>query len=241
MTTRRKLLKTAGIGGVAAVAAPAIVKAQAPIKWRLQTYAGGALGEHVTKPMVDYVNNAANGEMEIELFYSNQIVPTGELFQALQRGTIDAVHSDDDSMASPTPLRQFGGYFPFATKHILDVPVLFDQYGLADIWRSEYEKVGVAWISAAGQDPAVVLREVEGHDVAAFFAHLQDPDARRMAAFTPENPGDALAFTARWETIRSDPFKPSPTRAYLASRSLPAVQRDAELLCCRTKPESKSS
>jgi TRAP-type mannitol/chloroaromatic compound transport system substrate-binding protein len=143
MTTRRRFIKTAGLGGAAALAAPAIVKAQAPIKWRFQTYAGGALGEHVTKPMVDYVNDAANGEMEIELFYADQIVPTGELFQALQRGTIDAVHSDDDSMASPTPLRQFGGYFPFATKHILDVPVLFNQYGLADIWRSEYEKVGV--------------------------------------------------------------------------------------------------
>ena len=143
MTTRRKFLTTAGVGAAATLASPAIVKAQAPIKWRFQTYAGAALGEHVTKPMVDYVNNAANGEMEIELFYADQIVPTGELFQALQRGTIDAVHSDDDSMASPTPLRQFGGYFPFATKHILDVPVLFNQYGLADIWRSEYEKVGV--------------------------------------------------------------------------------------------------
>ncbi|MFN0265214.1 TRAP transporter substrate-binding protein [Tepidamorphus sp. 3E244] len=153
MTTRRQFLTTAGIGGAATLAAPAIVKAQAPIKWRFQTYAGAALGEHVTKPMVDYVNNAANGEMEIELFYADQIVPTGELFQALQRGTIDAVHSDDDSMASPTPLRQFGGYFPFATKHILDVPVLFNQYGLADIWSSEYEKVGVKWLSAAGQDP----------------------------------------------------------------------------------------
>ena len=77
---------------------------------------------------VDYINAAANGEMEIELFYADQIVPTGELFQAMQRGTIDMVHSDDDSMASPTPLQQFGGYFPFATKHILDVPVLFNQY-----------------------------------------------------------------------------------------------------------------
>ncbi len=153
MTTRRKFLTTAGIGAAATMASPAIVKAQAPIKWRFQTYAGAALGEHVTKPMIDYVNNAANGEMEIELFYADQIVPTGELFQALQRGTIDAVHSDDDSMASPTPLRQFGGYFPFATKHILDVPVLFNQYGLADIWSAEYEKVGVKWLSAAGQDP----------------------------------------------------------------------------------------
>jgi TRAP-type mannitol/chloroaromatic compound transport system substrate-binding protein len=150
---RRTFLKSAALAAPATLAAPAIVKAQSPIRWRLQTYAGTALGEHVTKPMVDYVNNVANGEMEIEIFYSNQIVPTGELFQALQRGTIDMVQSDDDSMASPTPLRQFGGYFPFATKHILDVPVLFNQYGLADIWHEEYAKVGVEWISAAGQDP----------------------------------------------------------------------------------------
>ncbi|SFD70880.1 Tat (twin-arginine translocation) pathway signal sequence [Sulfitobacter brevis] len=153
MTTRRKFLQGAAVAAPAALAAPSIVHAQSAIKWRMQTYAGAALGEHVTKPCVDYINAAGNGEMEIELFYADQIVPTGELFQAMQRGTIDMVHSDDDSMASPTPLQQFGGYFPFATKHILDVPVLFNQYGLADIWRSEYEKVGVAWLSAAGQDP----------------------------------------------------------------------------------------
>ena len=153
MTTRRKFLSGAAVAAPAALAAPSIVHAQAPIKWRMQTYAGAALGEQVTKPAVDYINAAANGEMEIELFYADQIVPTGELFQAMQRGTIDMVHSDDDSMASPTPLQQFGGYFPFATKHILDVPVLFNQYGLADIWKEEYAKVGVEWLSAAGQDP----------------------------------------------------------------------------------------
>lgn len=153
MTTRRSFLRGAATAVPATLAAPAIVKAQSAIKWRWQTYAGAALGEHVTKPIVDYINTAANGELEVELFYADQIVPTGELFQALQRGTIDAVHSDDDSMASPTPLRQFGGYFPFATKHILDVPVLFNQYGLAQIWDEEYSKVGVKWLSAAGQDP----------------------------------------------------------------------------------------
>jgi TRAP-type mannitol/chloroaromatic compound transport system substrate-binding protein len=126
--------------------------AQEPIRWRMQTYAGARWASMSPSPSIDAFNKAANGEMEIELFYADQIVPTGELFQAMQRGTIDAVHSDDDSMASPTPLRQFGGYFPFATKHILDVPVLFHQYGLADIWREEYAKV-VVWLSAAGQDP----------------------------------------------------------------------------------------
>ncbi|OSP55864.1 TRAP transporter substrate-binding protein [Pseudoruegeria sp. SK021] len=153
MTTRRKFLTTASLGGASVLAAPAIVKAQDTIKWRMQTYAGSALGAEVTKPAVDFINNAANGALEIELYYADQIVPTGELFRALQSGTIDAVHSDDDSMAAPTDVTPFGGYFPLATKHALDVPVLFEQYGLADIWRNAYADVGVAWLSAAGQDP----------------------------------------------------------------------------------------
>ena len=86
MTTRRKFLTTASLGGAAALAGPNIVRAQTAIKWRFQTYAGGALGEHVTKPVIDYINANANGELEVELFYADQIVPTGELFQALQRG-----------------------------------------------------------------------------------------------------------------------------------------------------------
>ena len=69
--TRRQFLKTAGVGGVAVtastLAAPPTI-AQEPIRWRLQTYAGGALGQEVTKPLVDAFNAAANGEMEIELY-----------------------------------------------------------------------------------------------------------------------------------------------------------------------------
>ena len=127
--SRRNFLKraglvTAGAAGATTLAAPAVI-AQTPIKWRLQTYAGAALGPHVTKPAVDMFNKAAKGEMEIELYYADQIVPTGELFRAMQAGTINAVHSDDNSMAAPVEISVFGGYFPFATKHILDVPVLF--------------------------------------------------------------------------------------------------------------------
>lgn len=155
MTTRRKFLKAgaaAGVAGAAAIASPAI-HAQAPIKWRMQTYAGPALAEHVIKPAIDSFNKVAKGQMEIELFFADQLVPTGELFRAMQAGTIDAVQSDDDSMASPTEVTVFGGYFPFASRYSLDVPVLFNQYGLKDIWASEYEKVGVKHISAGSWDP----------------------------------------------------------------------------------------
>jgi TRAP-type mannitol/chloroaromatic compound transport system substrate-binding protein len=157
MTNRREFLKKAGVAGVAAGAAtlgaPA-VHAQAPIKWRFQTYAGATLGQFVTKPVIDAFNKAANGEMEIELYYADQLVPTGELFRAMQKGTIDAVHSDDDSMAAPVDISVFGGYFPLATKHALDVPALFHQYGLNEVWKEAYDEIdGVVWLSAAGQDP----------------------------------------------------------------------------------------
>ncbi len=68
MTTRRKVLTGIGAAGAASLAAPAVVKAQAKIKWRLQTYSGPPLGAHVIKPQIEAFNKAANGEMEIELY-----------------------------------------------------------------------------------------------------------------------------------------------------------------------------
>ena len=151
MTTRRKFLGTAAMAAPAALAAPAL--AQSTITWRMQTYAGPALAEHVAKPAIDMFNKIAGDRMQIELFYSDQLVPTGELFRAMQKGTIDAVQSDDDSMASPTEVTVFGGYFPFASRYSLDVPVLFNQYGLNEIWDAEYSKVGVKHVSAGSWDP----------------------------------------------------------------------------------------
>jgi TRAP-type mannitol/chloroaromatic compound transport system substrate-binding protein len=124
------------------------------IKWRLQTYAGAALAEHVIKPSIEAFNKAANGEMVIELYFADQLVPTGELFRAMQAGTIDAVQSDDDSIAAPVDVAVFGGYFPFATRYSLDVPALFHRYGLNEIWQEAYNEVeGVTWLSAGAWDP----------------------------------------------------------------------------------------
>ena len=179
MTTRRTFLTRTGAAGVAAgasaLAAPA-VHGQSTIRWRMQTYAGPALAEHVIKPAIDSFNKVAGDEMQIELFFADQLVLTGELFRAMQRGTIDAVQSDDDSMASPTEVTVFGGYFPFACRYSLDVPVLFNQFGLAEIWEREYDAVGVKWLSAgawdpchfATKDPINTLADLEGKRVFTF-------------------------------------------------------------------------
>lgn len=160
MKDRREFLKKAGLGAVAAAAAacspaPEVqTQKKTTIKWRLQTYAGPALAEHVIKPSIEAFNKIANGEMVIELYFADQLVPTGELFRAMQAGTIDAVQSDDDSIAAPVDVAVFGGYFPLALRYSLDVPVLFNQYGLREIWEEAYNEVeGVTWLSAGSWDP----------------------------------------------------------------------------------------
>ena len=156
---RREFIKKAGVG-TAAVAATAInapfVHAQkkTTIKWRMQTYAGPALAEHVIKPSIDAFNKAANGDMVIELYNADQLVPHGELFRAVSKGTIDAAQSDDDSIAAPVDVSVFAAYFPFASRYSLDVPVLWHWYGLNDIWQEAYAEVPeVTWLSAGAWDP----------------------------------------------------------------------------------------
>lgn len=47
----------------------------------------------------------------------------------------------------------------------------------------------------------VTLRDVTDSDLPIFFQQQLDPEANRMAAFTPRDPGDWAAFIARWERI----------------------------------------
>ncbi|GBD43849.1 Monocarboxylate 2-oxoacid-binding periplasmic protein [bacterium HR40] len=155
---KRSFLKTAGatvLGATAASSFPApYVKAQRTIRWRMQTYAGPALGEHVIKNSIDAFNRAANGEMEIELYYADQLVPHPELFRAVQNGTIDAAQSDDDSIGAPVDIKVFGAYFPLAARYSLDVPALWHWYGLNKIWEEAYSEVpGVVWLSTGSWDP----------------------------------------------------------------------------------------
>lgn len=51
--------------------------------------------------------------------------------------------------------------------------------------------------------PEVVLRSVHDSDLPVFFRQLNDPEALRMAAFTPKDPADQDAFDAHWARIRA--------------------------------------
>ena len=159
LTKRRDFIKKAGLVTVAGVgtsvlSAPYVYAASRPIKWRLQTYSSALLGKHIILPQIESFNIAAHGEMEIELYYVNELVPTDQLFKSMQAGTLDAVQSDDTTNGSPVDIQIFGGCFPFAARYGLDVPALFKYYGLNEIWKEAYNEVrDVTWLSTSAWGP----------------------------------------------------------------------------------------
>jgi TRAP-type mannitol/chloroaromatic compound transport system substrate-binding protein len=155
---KREFLKSAGLvtatAATSTLAAPYVKAQNAPITWRLQTYSGVALADHVIRNSIDAFNKAANGEMVIELYTADQLVPHGELIRAVQAGTIDAAQTDDDSAAAPVDVKAFAAYFPFASRYSLDVPALWHWYGLKEIWEEAYSEVeGLTWLSTGSWDP----------------------------------------------------------------------------------------
>ena len=150
------LLAMSGCGGKTGTAAAgaAAKKGEPAIRWRLQSYAGPTLNKYVCGNAIDEFNVAANGEMVIDVYTADELVPQGELFQAVQKGTVDMAVSDDDSMASPADIAVFAAYFPLATRYGIDVDVLFNHYGLNEIWKEAYDEIeGVTWLAAGSWDP----------------------------------------------------------------------------------------
>lgn len=151
------LLAMGGCGGKAGGAAggaAAAKKGEPGIRWRLQSYAGPALNPHVCGNAIKEFNIAANNEMLIDVYTADELVPQGEMFQALQKGTIDAAVSDDDSMASPVDVAVFGAYFPLAARYGIDVDALWNHWGLNEIWAEAYGEIeGVTWLSQGSWDP----------------------------------------------------------------------------------------
>ena len=124
------------------------------IVWKMQTYAGVLLGQHVIRRSIDAFNKAANGEMEIELYYADELVPGGELLKALQNGDVDLVQVDDAAIGEEVDVSIFSGYFPLACQYSLDVPVLFNEWGLNAIWQDAYRGLkGVTWLGTGAWDP----------------------------------------------------------------------------------------
>ncbi len=91
-SSRRRFLQTAALGG-AVVAAPSVVRAQAPVRLKFQsTWPNKDIFHEFAADFVKRVNDMGKGRIELELLAAGAVVPAFQLIDAVHAGILDGGH-----------------------------------------------------------------------------------------------------------------------------------------------------
>lgn len=93
---RRSFLQGAGMAGIlASGVAPALVRAQEPIRWRLASSFPKSLDTvyGASESFAQYVADATGGNFQISVHPAGEIVPAFGVVDAIQQGTVECAHT----------------------------------------------------------------------------------------------------------------------------------------------------
>ena len=140
---RRSFVRHAGIAGVlAAGAAPAVVQAQAQVRWRLassfpkslDTIYGGA--EVFSKAVAEATDN----KFQIQVFAAGEIVPGLQAQDAVTAGTVEMCHTSSYYYFGKDPTFTFGTALPFGFNARMINAWMYHGGGI-DLMNEFYQKI----------------------------------------------------------------------------------------------------
>jgi TRAP-type mannitol/chloroaromatic compound transport system substrate-binding protein len=172
-SSRRDFLKTsaAATAGVAAVGAPAIVRAQQPIQWRCQSMWSSA--ELTYKAFVDFcerVKKNTNGRLVIEPFAAGAVTGVFETLDAVTAGVLQAHSSWPGYFSGKDAGLAVISDFVLGFQHPHQAEAWFYYKGGLDMLRQAYARynaypVGVSWWgveSIVSKRPVQTMADVKG-------------------------------------------------------------------------------
>ncbi len=191
LTASRRALRASLLGAGAAALLALGAPAQAdPVKlavqsaWPLTLPASGRDAQH----FADAINEASGGDVSVQLYNAGALVPPLEIFDAVQRGTLDAGYTSPLYVAGKFPAVQLFGGVPFGPDAVGYVGWLYNGGGL-DIWREIYAEQGVMTVpcglmaqEAGGwyKEPIESVEDIQGLKLR--FAGLAGEVMKKMGA-----------------------------------------------------------
>ncbi len=155
---RRRFVRTAGIGAgfgaAAALAAPAIARAQDKITWKMPiAWPKNTPGVGVNAQRVaDMIGSMSDGRLTIQLFGAGELVPPFEVFDAVSTGTAEIGHGTAYFWQGKNPVFHFFTGVPFGLTAQEHAGWLY--YGGAQaLWEKAYEPFGVLPFYAGSSGP----------------------------------------------------------------------------------------
>lgn len=114
---------------------------------------------------VKMIEDMSNGRIKIQLFGGGEIVPVGDILDAVASGALDmGFYNGVYAEVLPVGSIEFGAPFTY-TVPVVDVDVIFYHMGLIDIMREAYEEQGVYYIGPYQNDPYSLIATEEAYTV----------------------------------------------------------------------------
>lgn len=115
--------------------------------WPLTLPASGQNAQH----FADKINEISGGALEVDLYGAGKLVPSLQIFDAVQQGTLDAGYTSPLYVAGRFPAVQLFGGVPFGPNAMDYVGWIYNGGGL-EIWREIYEAQGVVTVPCGVMD-----------------------------------------------------------------------------------------
>jgi TRAP-type mannitol/chloroaromatic compound transport system substrate-binding protein len=134
-TSRRGLFKAAAASATAALGFPTVLRAQTPVKWRIQTaWQPGTAGYKQFQKFCANVKEISEGKLQFQPLPEAAVVGTFEMFDAVKGGVLDAMHCFSNYWPGKMPVSAFLSSYPLG----LDRP---DQW---ETWHYELGGLQIA-------------------------------------------------------------------------------------------------
>ena len=152
VASRRHFLRAAG-GSTAVIGFPAVVHAQATVKWRIQTaWPPRTAGYTAFQRFCANVKDISEGEVQFQPFPAEGIVGTFEMFDAVKRGVLDAMHCFSNYWATRLPVTPFLSSYPLALDRPDQWETWYYELGGLQIARKAYQPHGMFFVGTIQHD-----------------------------------------------------------------------------------------
>jgi TRAP-type mannitol/chloroaromatic compound transport system substrate-binding protein len=149
MTALKSFARAAAVA-CAFAASPALaddIKMDVQSAWPLTLPASGQNAKHFS----DTINEISGGQVSVKLYDAGKLVPSLQIFDAVQQGTLDAGYTSPLYVAGRFPAVQLFGGVPFGPDAMDYLGWLYNGGGL-EIWREIYAKQGVVSVPCGLMD-----------------------------------------------------------------------------------------
>ncbi len=162
-SSRRRLLKAAvaGAGGLAAAGYPAVLRAQTPVKWRIQTaWDAGTVGYTAFQRFCANVKVISEGRVQFQPFPAGSLVGTFEMFDAVKSGVFDAMHVFTTYWAGKMPVTAFLSSYPLGLDRPDQWETWFYELGGLQIARKAYRANNLFYVGPIQHDLNLIHSKV---------------------------------------------------------------------------------